>query len=103
MQKFTLFYQNQLILSCDWLFLIFCQSLALLGLLRHFTSKVPVFFRAKLPFGNQSSKTHNFVTAKGRILKFRTYIHKYIGYIRIILSANFGGNRSRDTGFRAKN
>ena len=44
-------------------------------------------------------KCYNFETAKGRNLKFRTYM----GHILIILSANFGGNRSRGTGFRAKN
>ena len=37
--------------------------------------------------------------AEGKNLNFRTQM----GHVRIILSANFGGNRSCDAGFRAQN
>ena len=57
-----------------------------------------VFSVKNYEFGNKVWKRYNFETAKGRNLKFRSEL----GHIWIILSANFGGNRSRDTGFLAK-
>ena len=49
-------------------------------------------------FVNKNKKRYDFETAKGRNLKFRSLL----GHIQIILTANFGGNRSCHAGFQAK-
>ena len=69
-----------------------------IGTLRRLASEVGFFVKINGFSAVRGRNRYNFKTAKGKSLKFRTYMV----YVMIYLYANFGGSRSRDTGFQPK-